>query len=178
MSRGRVQIIAEAGVNHNGDMNLAKALVDQAADMGVDAVKFQTFSTKRLTVDNAPKAAYQKQTTSTQESQTAMLAKLELDMDAHHLLFDHCRKRGVEFISSPFDVDSVAILQELGVQTIKIPSGEITHVPLLRAVAQTHTQVLISTGMAEAKSSMRSASPLSSRLSSSPSTRVIRAGSM
>ena len=142
-----VFIIAEAGVNHNGDLELAKQLVDVAAEAGADAVKFQTFKAERLVSLDAPKAAYQKQTTAADESQFAMIKKLELDLDAHHLLLAHCRDRGIQFLSSPFDMDSIDLLLGLGIEIFKIPSGEITNLPYLRKIGSLNKKVILSTGM-------------------------------
>ncbi len=142
-----VFIIAEAGVNHNGDLELAKQLVDVAAEAGADAVKFQTFKAINLVSQEAPKAAYQKQTTAANESQFAMIKKLELDLGAHRLLISHCRQRNIMFLSSPFDLDSIDLLNELGIKIFKIPSGEITNLPYLRKIGNLGKQVILSTGM-------------------------------
>ena len=144
----KVFVIAEAGVNHNGSVDRALRLVEIAADAGADAVKFQTFQSERLTIRTAPKAEYQLATTDSAESQQDMLRKLELSEDAHWALFDLCRRRGIEFMSTPFDVDSLRFLvDEIEIQRIKIPSGEITNGPLLLAAAQTRKPILLSTGM-------------------------------
>lgn len=143
----RVFIIAEAGVNHNGDMDRALALVDAAADAGADAVKFQTFKAERLVAGDAPKADYQKRQTDAAETQLEMLRKLELDVPAHERLLAHCRERGIEFLSTPFDLESVDLLKALGVHRFKVPSGEITNLPLLERIAATGKPVLLSTGM-------------------------------
>lgn len=140
-------IIAEAGVNHNGDITLAKQLVDVAVESGVDAVKFQTFSAENLVCQNTPKAEYQKQRTVSDESQFDMLKKLELDPDAHRILINHCRNRGVQFLSSPFDLESIDLLNELGMDTFKIPSGEITNLPYLRKLGGLKKRTILSTGM-------------------------------
>lgn len=142
-------IIAEAGVNHNGDLAKALALVDVAAEAGADAVKFQTFSADRLVSVDAAKADYQKETTGAAESQYAMLKKLELTDDDHRKLAERCVERGIEFLSTPFDVESLAFLVgEMGVRLIKIPSGELTNGPLLFAAARTGLPLVVSTGMA------------------------------
>ena len=146
----RCFVIAEAGVNHNGDMALAKRLIDVAVDAGADAVKFQTFSADRLASAAAPKAAYQKQTTSSDESQHAMLKRLELTPEAHRLLIDHARTRGIMFLSSPFDEQAADFLETLDVPAFKIPSGEIVNLPFLRHVAAKGRPVILSTGMADA----------------------------
>ena len=142
-----VFIIAEAGVNHNGDLELAKQLVDVAAEAGADAVKFQTFKAEKLVSQDAPKAAYQQQTTAAEESQFLMIKKLELDLGAHKLLGSHCQKRNIMFLSSPFDLDSIDLLNELGIEIFKIPSGEITNLPSLRKIGGLGKQVILSTGM-------------------------------
>ncbi len=142
-----VFIIAEAGVNHNGDLKLAKRLIDVAAEAGADAVKFQTFKAEKLVSQNAPKATYQKQTTEAEESQFAMLKKLELDLETHKLLMSHCQERNIMFLSSPFDLDSIDLLNELGIEIFKIPSGEITNLPYLRKIGGLDKDVILSTGM-------------------------------
>lgn len=141
-------IIAEAGVNHNGSLDLALQLIDAAAAARVDAVKFQTFQAQQLASARAPKAAYQTRTTDAAESQVDMLRKLELDDAAHRRLMTHAGERGIEFLSTPFDLPSIALLtEELGLNHIKVPSGEITNGPLLLSVARTARRVMLSTGM-------------------------------
>lgn len=140
--------IAEAGVNHNGSVELAHALVEAAADAGADAVKFQTFRAERLAVANAPKADYQKRETGSGESQLEMLKKLELSPEAHEQLMRRCADRGIEFMSSPFDEESLALLVRLGVRRLKLGSGELTNAPLLLAGARSGLPMIISTGMA------------------------------
>lgn len=148
MGRGGTRIIAEAGVNHNGDPELALRLIDAAADAGADAVKFQTFRTRDLVTRHALKAPYQQATSGGGESQEAMLRRLELPHDAHHRLLEHARRRGIEFLSTPFDLASLDFLvRDLGLTTIKIPSGEITNGPLLLATARLGVDVIVSTGM-------------------------------
>lgn len=143
-------IIAEAGVNHNGDLGLARELIDVAADAGADVVKFQTFSAATIVTKNAGKADYQKKATGADESQQAMLAKLELPYKAHFELQAHAEKRGIEFLSSPFDDDAVRfLLDELKLKRIKIPSGEITNAPLLLRIAERGTKSILSTGMSD-----------------------------
>ncbi|MCP3672120.1 MAG: N-acetylneuraminate synthase [Gammaproteobacteria bacterium] len=143
-----VFIIAEAGVNHNGDLGLALELVDAAAASGADAVKFQTFQADKLATANAVKADYQKKSTCTDESQLEMLKKLELDHSSHFKLYDHCKKQGIEFLSSAFDLGSLEFLvQKLNFNTLKISSGEITNGPLLLAHAKTGRNLIVSTGM-------------------------------
>ncbi|NOQ50674.1 MAG: N-acetylneuraminate synthase [Desulfuromonadaceae bacterium] len=146
-----VFIIAEAGVNHNGDLELAKQLVDVAAEAGADAVKFQTFKAENLVCQNAPKAAYQQQTTAAKESQFTMIKKLELDLSAHQLLLTHCLNRGIQFLSSPFDLESIDLLLGLGIEIFKIPSGEITNLPYLRKIGSLNKKVILSTGMSTMK---------------------------
>ena len=140
-------IIAEAGVNHNGDIRLAQKLIEAAKAAGADAVKFQTFKAERLVTENAPKADYQKKTTLKNESQFSMLKKLELSFADHKVLFDTCRKKKIIFISSPFDQESADLLAALGVKILKIPSGEITNTPFLTYLAKKGQPLILSTGM-------------------------------
>lgn len=142
-----VFIIAEAGVNHNGQIELAKQLVDVACNAGADAVKFQTFKAGKLVCKNAQKAEYQMETTNRSESQFDMLKKLELTLDMHYELMDYCRKKGIMFLSTPFDIESAKMLAEMQMPIIKIPSGEITNLPYLREVAKLGTKIILSTGM-------------------------------
>ena len=143
-----VYIIAEAGVNHNGDVELAKQLIDVAAQAGADAIKFQTFKAESIISKYAPKAEYQKNTTSEAESQLEMVKKLELDEDAHRILIARCRLKKIEFLSTPFDSGSIELLSKtLDLTRLKIPSGEITNGPYLLAIAQTKKPVIMSTGM-------------------------------
>lgn len=144
----KVYIIAEAGVNHNGQRELAFALVDAAAEAGADAVKFQTFDAQKLASKSVPKAAYQKQSTDAAESQLAMLKKLELPREWHVELQAYSQKKGIEFLSTAFDADSLAFLVELGMPVFKIPSGELTNGPLLWQFARTRKPLILSTGMA------------------------------
>jgi N-acetylneuraminate synthase len=145
---GSTYIIAEAGVNHNGSLDLAMKLIDVAADAGADAVKFQTFKARNLVSRSAPKAEYQKAVTAQCESQFDMLRKLELDESAHRELIGHCRHRGVQFLSTPFDAESVILLDRtFDLPCLKIPSGEITNGPLLLQIARTGKPVILSTGM-------------------------------
>lgn len=148
MSGNHVYVIAEAGVNHNGNRDLAFALVDAAADAGADAVKFQTFDAKKLASASAPKADYQKKTTDSAESQLEMLIKLELPLEWHAELRDHARRRGIEFLSTAFDEDSLRFLVGLGISRLKIPSGELTNAPLLWRFVRTGKPLILSTGMA------------------------------
>ena len=141
-------IIAEAGVNHNGDTQLAKRLIDVAAEAGADLVKFQTFNADRLVTRTAPKAQYQNQTTDGRESQHAMLRRLELTEAMHHKLIAHCAARNIGFFSTGFDIESVDLLVRLGQDRFKIPSGEITNLPYLRHIGRLGKAVILSTGMA------------------------------
>ena len=140
-------VIAEAGVNHNGDVELAKRLVDVATEAGADAVKFQTFKAERVVSATAPKAEYQLQTTDAAESQLDMLRRLELSPEAHRELQAYCQERGVLFMSTPFDEESADLLDELGVPVFKIGSGEITNCPFLEYVARKGKPIILSTGM-------------------------------
>ncbi len=146
-----VFIIAEAGVNHNGSIELAFKLIDAAVESGADAVKFQTFKAENLVSKNTQKAEYQKQTTNPLESQLDMLKKLELDVDVHKKLIKYCNAKGILFLSSPFDHDSIDLLNELGLEVFKIPSGEITNLPYLRRIGSLAKQVILSTGMSTLK---------------------------
>jgi len=141
-------IIAEAGVNHNGSLEIAKALIDVAAQLGADAVKFQTFKADKLVSKTAQKASYQKQTTDADESQYAMIKKLELDERAHHELIEYCAQKNILFLSTPFDHESIDLLADLGMEIFKIPSGEITNLPYLRHIGSLQKEVILSTGMA------------------------------
>lgn len=148
MKKTDCYIIAEAGVNHNGSIELAIALVDAAADAGADAVKFQTFRAENLVTRDAAKADYQKQPNSPDESQFTMLRRLELSQDAHAKLMDHCRLRGIQFLSTAFDACSADYLDSLALPFVKIPSGEITNLPRLRSAVLPGRQIILSTGMA------------------------------
>ena len=140
-------IIAEAGVNHNGRLDLAMRLIDAAADAGADLVKFQTFVADRLVTETAPKAGYQIKVAS-QNTQLEMLRQLELSRTMHEQLIDHCQKRKIGFFSTGFDTQSVDLLLELGLKRFKVPSGEITNIPYLQHVAKHGYPVILSTGMA------------------------------
>lgn len=142
-------IIAEAGVNHNGSLEIAKKLINAAKDCGADAVKFQTFKAEKLVSKKAEKAEYQKQTTDAGESQFEMIKKLELDFNAHKELIKYCKEKQIQFLSSPFDLDSIDLLDELGLDTFKIPSGEIINLPYLRKIGKFNKKVILSTGMAD-----------------------------
>ncbi|EAK3672319.1 N-acetylneuraminate synthase [Campylobacter upsaliensis] len=144
----KVLIIAEAGVNHNGDINLAKKLIEQAAKAGADVVKFQTFKANSCVSVSAKKAKYQLETTAKEESQLEMIQKLELSYESHFELMKHCKKHDIAFLSTPFDLESVEFLRGLDLPYFKIPSGEITNLPYLKAVAKCKKRVLLSTGMA------------------------------
>jgi len=144
----KVIIIAEAGVNHNGDINLAKKLIDVAVEAGVDYVKFQTFKSESLVSESAKKADYQiKNTEDASENQLQMLKKLELSHEQHVDLMAYCSQKNISFFSTAFDLDSLIYLKELGLTMVKIPSGEITNLPYLRKAAELFSKVIISTGM-------------------------------
>jgi N-acetylneuraminate synthase len=144
-----VFVIVEAGVNHNGDLDLARQLVDAAAAAGADAVKFQSFRAETLASRSAPKADYQIATTGGGESQFAMLKRLELSDEAHRALIAHCAARNILFLSTPFDEERADFLESLGMPAFKIPSGEITNLPFLAHVAAKKKPVLLSTGMSD-----------------------------
>ena len=142
-------IIAEAGVNHNAELDMALRLVEVAAQAGANAVKFQTFTAAELVSVHAPKADYQKNTTSNDESQFDMIRKLELDHPTHQRLAQQCQQCGIEFLSAPFDLLSLDfLLDEMQLTTLKIPSGEISNAPLLYRAASRGVQIILSTGMA------------------------------
>jgi N-acetylneuraminate synthase len=148
MTRHRTLIIAEAGVNHGGSLEIALALVDAAADAGADIVKFQTFSASGVAGRSARKADYQQRTTDAAESQHAMLQRLELPHAAHHTLIAHAQRRGIEFLSTPFDQQSLGFLMSLRLPRIKIGSGDLTNAPLLHSAANAGATLILSTGMA------------------------------
>lgn len=143
----RIYIIAEAGVNHNGSLEIAKRMVDAAKYAGADAIKFQTFTAENIVTKNATKAEYQVKNTGEDISQYAMLKKLELSCADFKELKAYCDDSGIEFLSTPFDLESIDFLQEMGIKLVKIPSGEITNFPYLRKVGQTGMPVIMSTGM-------------------------------
>ncbi|MFZ3091394.1 MAG: N-acetylneuraminate synthase [Nitrospirota bacterium] len=143
----RTFIIAEAGVNHNGNMNTAIKLIDMAKKAGADAIKFQTFKSERLVTRSTPKAKYQKANTGSGESQLEMLKRLELTSDNFKRLFSYCRKKNIIFMSTPFDEKSADMLDRLGMGIFKIPSGEITNKPLIQHIAGKNKPVIFSTGM-------------------------------
>ncbi|MBX3228119.1 MAG: N-acetylneuraminate synthase [Labilithrix sp.] len=147
MARPKTFIIAEAGVNHNGSVDLARRLIDEAAAAGADAVKFQAFRAEKLVSARAPKADYQRVTTAEGESQHAMLERLQLAPRDFADLAAHARARGIEFMSTPFDEESLGLLVELGVGRLKLGSGDITHRPLLEAAARTALPLILSSGM-------------------------------
>lgn len=143
-------IIAEAGVNHNGSVELAKQLIDAAAEAGVDYIKFQTFKTENLVSRQAVKAEYQKRNTGeTDDSQFSMLKKLELSPEQHFELMEYCRQKKIRFFSTAFDLESIDLLSELGLEMWKIPSGEITNYPYLKKIARQGKPVILSTGMSD-----------------------------
>jgi N-acetylneuraminate synthase len=149
MSSEKVFIIAEAGVNHNGSIDLAKQLIDAAVDSGADAVKFQTFQANKLASLKAPKAEYQQKATGNTESQYEMLKKLELSQESHFTLVKHAKEKKIQLLSTPFDEESADfLLHELNLPIIKIPSGEITTAPLILHIARGNKPVILSTGMA------------------------------
>lgn len=149
--KNKVVVIAEAGVNHNGNIELAKKLIDVAADAGADYVKFQTFKAEKIASKSAQKAQYQKNTTGSSETQLSMLKKLELSYEDHLTLIEYCRKKNIRFLSTPFDTASIDLLKQLGITIGKIPSGEITNLPYLKKMATGFNELILSTGMADMK---------------------------
>ena len=147
LKENKVFIIAEAGVNHNGSIDLAKKLIDEASKSGADAVKFQTFKAENLVSKNAQKAEYQKQTTNSSESQFDMIKRLELDLEMHKELINYCQEKHIMFLSTPFDNESIDLLSALGLNLFKIPSGEITNLPYLRYIGSLGKKLVLSTGM-------------------------------
>lgn len=146
----KVLIIAEAGVNHNGSLQIAKQLVDKAVEAGVDIIKFQTFKSEKLVSKDARQAEYQQRNIGKRdESQLTMLKKLELSVKAHHELMDYCKERNIRFWSTAFDMESIDFLHSLNMGLWKIPSGEITNYPYLKKIASFHEEVILSTGMCE-----------------------------
>ncbi|XZE55166.1 N-acetylneuraminate synthase [Planctomycetaceae bacterium SH139] len=140
-------IIAEAGVNHNGSLDLALQLVDVAVECGADAIKFQTFNAHKLVTADAPQADYQAANSGKKESQFEMLRRLELSIEDHRRIIQRCHQRGIQFMSTPFDEESVDLLADEGMQFFKIPSGEVTNLPLIQHIASKRRPVLLSTGM-------------------------------
>lgn len=148
IGRGRpCFVIAEAGVNHNGDLDMACRMIDVAAEAGADAVKFQTFKALRVVTVDAPKADYQQRNTGDNASQLSMLRRLELSPEAHRMLLERCQDRGLIFMSTPFDEESADFLDELGVPVYKVASGEVTNLPFLDHIARKGKPVIVSTGM-------------------------------
>jgi len=143
----RCLVIAEAGVNHNGDIELAKQLVDEACTAGADYIKFQTFKAENLVTAKARKTEYQERQTGSDESQYSMLKRLELLYRDFVVLNDYCKAKGISFLSTPFDNESIEFLDKLGMQVWKIPSGEVTNYPYLVKIAETHKPIIMSTGM-------------------------------
>ncbi|MDE0806517.1 MAG: N-acetylneuraminate synthase [Longimicrobiales bacterium] len=142
-------VIAEAGVNHNGDLGMARNLVKVAAEAGADLVKFQTYKSRNVVTRNAKKADYQTRTTDADESQFEMISKLELSTADHHVLMECCEEHGIQFFSSGFDLESIDFLLDLGLDCMKIPSGEITNFPYLEHISKRAKSVILSTGMSE-----------------------------
>ena len=140
-------VIAEAGVNHNGSLDLAMQLVDVAAEAGADAIKFQTFQAEKLVTADARQAEYQSRNIGKVETQAQMLKRLELPRDAYRRIMAHCRDRGIRFLSTPFDQESADFLDGEGMEVIKIPSGEVTNLPLVQHLATKRRPILLSTGM-------------------------------
>lgn len=141
-------IIAEAGVNHNGDITIARRLIDVAVETSADAVKFQMFNAEKMISRYAPMAEYQKKSSNRSESQLEMIKKYELDIDSHRELRNYCEEKGIIFLSSPFDLESIDLLDRLGLKIFKIPSGEITNLPYLRKIGSLKKKIIMSTGMA------------------------------
>ena len=140
-------VIAEAGVNHNGDVGTAKQLIDVAAEAGADFVKFQTFCAERLVITQAQKAGYQVKETGSLETQYQMLKRLEISEKMHRVLLEHCQKRNIGFLSTGFDIQSIDFLHSLGIRLYKIPSGEVTNLMYLRYVGSLAGEIVLSTGM-------------------------------
>jgi N,N'-diacetyllegionaminate synthase len=149
--KAHVFIIAEAGVNHNGSIKTAMRMIEVAKDAGADAIKFQTFKAKNVVSKFAKKAKYQQQTTDKKESHYDMLKKLELDYAVHQELLKYCRRKGIIFLSTPFDLESIDLLDRMHLGIFKIPSGEITNLPYLRKIGGLKKKVILSTGMSDLK---------------------------
>ena len=146
----KTYVIAEAGVNHNGDLDMAFKLVEKAAEVGADAIKFQTYKAEKLVTKEATKAEYQSKATGSDDTQLQMLKDLELKYEDHFKLIDHCRQRNIDFLSTAFDIDSLKFLSnDLGLGTLKIPSGELTNIPILIEFAKTGCEIIISSGMSD-----------------------------
>ncbi|QQL50834.1 N-acetylneuraminate synthase [Mucilaginibacter ginkgonis] len=148
MKTNRSYIIAEAGVNHNGDVNIALQLIDEASKAGADCVKFQTFKASQIVSKNSPKAKYQLLVTDPKESQAEMLKKLELDLDAYKILIERCKEKDIDFLSTPYNKQDADFLEDLNVTGYKIASGQLTEIPFLKYVAAKQKTMIISTGMA------------------------------
>ncbi|OUU29737.1 MAG: N-acetylneuraminate synthase [Candidatus Endolissoclinum sp. TMED37] len=144
----KTTIIAEAGVNHNGDINNACKLIKVASDAGADFVKFQSFNPNNVVIEDAPKAEYQIKNTKENESQLNMIKRFYLNYEEHRTLLEHCRKNNIGFFSTAFDIESLDMLINLGLKMFKIPSGEITNYPLLKKIAYLNKTTIMSTGMA------------------------------
>jgi len=149
--KNKTFIIAEAGVNHNGNINLAYQLIDAAIESGVDAIKFQTFKAEKLVSKNAEMASYQKKSNTKSKNQLEMIKKLEISNQDFELLRDYCVEKEILFLSSPFDLESIDFLETLNVELWKIPSGEITNLPYLEKINKTGKEVILSTGMSSLK---------------------------
>jgi len=149
MIENKTFIIAEAGVNHNGNIEIAKKMIEVAKECGADAIKFQTFKAEKVISRYAPKAEYQKQTTGETDSQLEMVKKLELSFDDFIVLKEYCDKLNIMFLSTPFDFESIDFLNDLGLEIFKIPSGEITNLPYLEKIGKLGKKVILSTGMAD-----------------------------
>lgn len=147
MSNKKAYIIAEVGVNHNGDVSVAKELIEKAKESGADCVKFQTFKASQIVTKSSPKAKYQLEVTDTQESQFDMLKKLELDFDAYLDLINYCKEIEIDFLSTPYNLEDLTFLENLGVDSYKIASGQLTEIPFIKAVARKGKTILLSTGM-------------------------------
>lgn len=145
----RTVIIAEAGVNHNGSLDMALKMIDAAKEAGADIIKFQTAKPEKVISRYADKAEYQKETTGAEESQLEMCKRIHLHFDDYKVLKSYCEKVGIQFLSTPFDLDSIAFLEELGCSLWKVPSGEITNLSYLEKIAQTQKEVILSTGMSD-----------------------------
>ena len=146
-NKTKIVFIAEAGVNHNGEMRLSKKLVDVASEAGADFIKFQTFKAEKLVSKNIEKADYQKRNSNRDETQYEMLKKLELNEDNHEELIDYCKYKKIQFLSTAFDIDSINLLSELGIPLFKIPSSDLTNVPYLRHIAKLKKPTILSSGM-------------------------------
>jgi N,N'-diacetyllegionaminate synthase len=149
MIENKTFIIAEAGVNHNGSIEIAKKMIEVAKECGADAIKFQTFKAEQVISKYAPKAEYQKQTTGETDSQLEMVKKLELSFDDFVALKEYCDKLNIMFLSTPFDFESIDFLDDLGLEIFKIPSGEITNLPYLEKIGKLGKKIILSTGMAD-----------------------------